>query len=138
MFIQATQLTKCQLEVSPLFNSTKCSSIQPPWITSCKKKMKMAEKQCLQICRKFWIHMVKWQDKKNRHLFLTIGWPWAVLSKERGSSSYHKKKKLSVSRRVEMVTMFVRAKKKNQATCKKSQGQEHKTNAWKWMGYFVI
>jgi hypothetical protein len=37
-----------------------------------------------------------------------------------------------------MVTMFFRAKKKNEATCKKSHGQEHKMNAWKGMGYFVI
>jgi hypothetical protein len=37
-----------------------------------------------------------------------------------------------------MVTMFFRAKKKNQATCKKSQGQEHKMNAWKGTGKFGI
>jgi hypothetical protein len=37
-----------------------------------------------------------------------------------------------------MVTMFFRAKKKNEATCKKSHGQEHKMNAWKGMGYFVL
>jgi len=48
------------------------------------------------------------------------------------------KKKLSVSRTVDMVTMFFRAKKKNEATCKKSHGQEQKMNAWKGMGYFVI
>jgi hypothetical protein len=49
-----------------------------------------------------------------------------------------RKKKFNVSRTVEMVTMFFRAKKKNEETCKKSQGQEHKMNAWKGMGYFVI
>jgi len=48
------------------------------------------------------------------------------------------KKKLSASRTVEMVTMFFRAKKKNEATCKKSHGQEHKMNAWKGLGYFVV
>jgi hypothetical protein len=48
------------------------------------------------------------------------------------------KKKLIASRIVEMVTMFFRAKKKNEATCNKSHGQEHKMNAWKGMGYFVI
>jgi hypothetical protein len=47
-----------------------------------------------------------------------------------------RKKKLSASRTVEMVTMFFRAKKKNEATCKKSQGHEHKMNAWKGMGNF--
>jgi len=46
------------------------------------------------------------------------------------------KKKLSASRTVEMVTMFFRAKKKNQATSKKSQGHELKINAWKGMGNF--
>jgi len=49
-----------------------------------------------------------------------------------------RKKKLSASRTVERVTMFFRAKKKNEATCKKSHGQEHKMNAWKGMGYFVV
>jgi hypothetical protein len=49
-----------------------------------------------------------------------------------------RKKKLSASRTVEMVTMFFRAKMKNEATCKKSHGREHKMNAWKGMGYFVI
>jgi hypothetical protein len=48
------------------------------------------------------------------------------------------KKKLSASRTVEMVTMVFRAKKKNEATCKKNHGQEHKMNAWKGMGYFVL
>jgi hypothetical protein len=37
-----------------------------------------------------------------------------------------------------MVAMFFRAKKKNQATCKKSQCQKHKMNAWKGMGNFGI
>jgi hypothetical protein len=45
-----------------------------------------------------------------------------------------RKKKLSVSRTVDMVTMFFRAKEKNEATCKKSQGHEHKMDAWKGMG----
>jgi hypothetical protein len=47
-----------------------------------------------------------------------------------------RKKKLSVSRTVDMVTMFFRAKKENEATCKKSLGPEHKMNAWKGMGNF--
>ena len=42
------------------------------------------------------------------------------------------------SKTVEMVTMVFRAKKKNQATCKKSQGQEHKMKEWKEMGNFGI
>ena len=42
--------------------------------------------------------------------------------------------KVFKSKTVEMVTMFFRAKKKNQATCKKREGQEHKMNAWKGMG----
>jgi hypothetical protein len=37
-----------------------------------------------------------------------------------------------------MVTMFFRAKKKNEATCKKSHGPEHKMNAWIGMGYSVV
>ena len=42
------------------------------------------------------------------------------------------------SKTVEMVTMVFRAKKKNQATCKKRQGQEHKMKACKGMENFGI
>ena len=81
-----------------------------------------------------------WSNDKTRTdiCFLPLGGLEQSWVKKEEAAVITRKQNLSVSRRVEMVTMFVRAKKKNQATCKKSQGQEHKMNTWKGMGYFVI
>jgi hypothetical protein len=82
--------------------------------------------------------MVKRQDKKKE---TSLSYHWVALSsleKRIWKQQLTQAKKLSVSRTVEMITMFFRAKKKNEATCKKSHGPEHKMNAWKGMGYSVV